>query len=824
MVSTSIMCEHCDRMFESPVALGRHEQALRSLVEGYSISAARSAFSAQEITHQYNSVRQLSADCSCTKNFTSQFPAARSFESYVNKARNSFVNAEGWRRTLIETAAGLNRTGVFRSVLDIIRHEVALSGGPSCVIPPTPRTWNGKVVRSCPVDSESLLSYYSARTTQIPIIAIDIYADSTTLARSGAQSACLLRCRIVNVRGRSVDWHDFGIAPHMLSIPALSNSKMAEQRVLLWHRFLFLALKDATVASRVRFAVHGTIHLLRPHGEPPELRDPANDDDVYRAQMSRTRVRERHVFNTVSRQLIVSRSTQTQSGLEPVHTRDEITFAKRYLRRVSATHIPPALAAVHRLGSEPFQLCRCIAFDKLHCVDLGVGRLLPDFAFVAFASPQYNLASYRIHANMTRAIRRNIIPFLWPVLLGLRPQKRPDDDAVLHAALLLNKFQELWRGVNMAEATGIRTDDDLDEIQRIAFEAGATISHALQLRISTKLHRLMHHASNHIRLFGCTRNGDTDANETLHKQTKAAYNATNKQVDGLASQLLRVSFRNSNGSDPAHSVSSNCDVQLQANPHSPFDMPAIIAQLPDLVDNVSNDNALPAALAMTHAASYQKVWTLVHSIRFSEHLTWKSDQNSVLSVTAYAGENIRGTGRQFDAVQYRKGDSVYKGIIHMILQYAKKCRRAKVIVIRRLRSVQPHPHNKRPVNEFGHDRLAYCMRTDTAGDIVLDCVSSQSLYRILPVLRDMHDVSLRFSISHRVCDIPDTVDERMSARFFDVCGVERTALPGKIRPSRRDEKKRQHCHGLVTIGPWTGEQTTEDRHTVHGCPWTRADQ
>lgn len=89
----------------------------------------------------------------------------------------SFVNADNWRRALIYIAAGQNRKLVFQSIGFIVRDEVARTGSPSSVITSTPCTRNYQLTRYIPLDSDSMLSYYSTRTTQNPLIAIDIYAD-----------------------------------------------------------------------------------------------------------------------------------------------------------------------------------------------------------------------------------------------------------------------------------------------------------------------------------------------------------------------------------------------------------------------------------------------------------------------------------------------------------------------------------------------------------------------------------------------------------------------------------------------------------------------
>eukprot|EP00171_Calliarthron_tuberculosum_P009554 IDg9554t1 len=99
-------------------------------------------------------------------------------------------------------------------------------------------------------------------------------------------------------------------------------------------------------------------------------------------------------------------------------------------------------------------------------------------------------------------------PFFWVALIELQPDVHPDDDMVLQAALSMNYIQSLLR--------------------------------SLGIPISTKMHRLMRHTGQLIRMFGCARRGDTDQKEVLHKSTKTAYAGTNNHTDTVAKQLLNV--------------------------------------------------------------------------------------------------------------------------------------------------------------------------------------------------------------------------------------------------------------------------------------------
>lgn len=172
-------------------------------------------------------------------------------------------------------------------------------------------------------------------------------------------------------------------------------------------------------------------------------------------------------------------------------TRSETQLSKRYLKRLSANLIPPALTAFYGLGTKPYHLYSCVWFDKLHLIGLRVERLLPDMAFTRFARTSYNkgvisksalvricnqrfadltrayginvkpfpLNTADVHANMTGLLRRTITPFIRPVPLGMQPEVKPDEDNLLRAALLVDKFQRMWRGINDPWETRFRTGD-----------------------------------------------------------------------------------------------------------------------------------------------------------------------------------------------------------------------------------------------------------------------------------------------------------------------------------------------------------------------------
>lgn len=110
----------------------------------------------------------------------------------------------------------------------------------------------------------------------------------------------------------------------------------------------------------------------------------------------------------------------------------------------------------------------------------------------------------------------------------------------MQAALLLDRVQRVLRGINEDTTLAIRSIDRIGAIQKLCFEAGAKLSKALSVSVNTKIHRTMRHVKDHIITYGCIRRGETDNNETLHRNTKASYPATNHKLRTIGEQLVKV--------------------------------------------------------------------------------------------------------------------------------------------------------------------------------------------------------------------------------------------------------------------------------------------
>eukprot|EP00171_Calliarthron_tuberculosum_P002645 IDg2645t1 len=156
------------------------------------------------------------------------------------------------------------------------------------------------------------------------------------------------------------------------------------------------------------------------------------------------------------------------------------------------------------------------------------------------------------------------------------------------------------------------------------------------------------------------------------------------------------------------------------------------------------------ALSITHTTNDLKVWTLISQIKFNATFPWLTEEEHSeidLRQIAYAGKDINGCGPRYDAVEYRHTGSVYVGIIHLLLEV-------------------PHPDNKAVVEQFGHRRYEYTLTDETNGDVLLDCMSSTDVRRVLVVVRGYHDLTLRNSILTTESLVEDTPDERRLAKFL----------------------------------------------------------
>ncbi len=112
-------------------------------------------------------------------------------------------------------------------------------------------------------------------------------------------------------------------------------------------------------------------------------------NQIRNTQLSGRRHRCRNVSYTVQCQLRFARARLNAARRRSREEKLTLRKAREHLRAFSAMEFPPALAAFHGLGPKPFHLYSSIGFDKLHTVDLGVLRMIPDLTFTRLNSYPY---------------------------------------------------------------------------------------------------------------------------------------------------------------------------------------------------------------------------------------------------------------------------------------------------------------------------------------------------------------------------------------------------------------------------------------------------
>ncbi|CAN8063786.1 unnamed protein product [Agarophyton chilense] len=325
------------------------------------------------------------------------------FTSYVDNVRKWKVRNENWRQASIETSFGTNETGVFRSTLELMMEEVETAGGAASVQSFTANNKQNERRYSAPWNSRMIGKYSQNNGPNVVIVAIDLYCDGTILSKSGSQNVSTLRVRFNNLKGRSNEWHEVGIAPCVDSNGTEHSAlELRRERLQLFQRFLFLALKDLIDASNAGIVAGDAILLSRicmvVADQPQEsaffclknadsykdctlcempfkrsAEDPEFVDPVV-AQTSAMNFPSRDVSKTIQYQLIAAR--QRLQNAKPKRSLNEnekqnLDNARIYWRDRSAHEFPPALAAFQGLGSFPFLLYETIAFDTLHVIGSG---------------------------------------------------------------------------------------------------------------------------------------------------------------------------------------------------------------------------------------------------------------------------------------------------------------------------------------------------------------------------------------------------------------------------------------------------------------------
>lgn len=321
----------------------------------------------------------------------------------------------------------------------------------------------------------------------------------------------------------------------------------------------------------------------------------------------------------------------------------------------SFSELPPILAAVHGLGTEPFLLYKSIAFDSLHAIDLGILRLFTETCFqhfgakvnfttiptsqcIAVANSRLRLVPRGVHlskvslflgkttdqlAAITGLIRRQSCPFLWTFVLGLNTKLTPDCDPLFQAVLELNDIHCKLLGVNEDLYSMHRTEVWIHKLQQQFFNLGTTLTQLFHRPVNTKLHRVMRHIEDHLLSFGTLRWGATDKNETQHKHLTLDYRSTNRRPDSLAVQLLKNGYADDLDIDEYDQ--QNIVTLSATSTSTPHVSVSITTSIQELNTSRSFSRRIDKTLSLKYSRNKHLVWSVLTHNTLQNKIPWALD-------------------------------------------------------------------------------------------------------------------------------------------------------------------------------------------------------
>lgn len=136
-------------------------------------------------------------------------------------------------------------------------------------------------------------------------------------------------------------------------------------------------------------------------------------------------------------------------------------------------------------------------------------------------------------------------------------------------------------------------------------------------------------------------------------------------------------------------------------------------------------------------------------------------------------------GAHFDNVEYVFINEVHIGMLLLIVETVHRHSRVKVAIVRWLRITEPHPANVRVVSRFRPTRYEYDFLPDSNSDIGLQCVFPSEIKLRVPIVPDMHALSILHSYSIVPNELPETATVLRNEKKLLLRGVQITALPPK---------------------------------------------
>lgn len=534
-----------------------------------------------------------------------------------------------------------------------------------------------------------------------------------------------------------------------------------------------------------------------------------SDDDIRRRQLHQSPAPTRCLSIVLAQLALSSDVMNRRYKTNKFKTTDTTTLKQMdvYLQRQSASPFPPCLAAMYGLGTKPFRLYKCIAFDRLHVFDLGVLRVVADEAYKYFSNAFHSkmpmttaltIANQRLldiprcaklprvklfgtssgqkSSGMTGKIRRDLCPFMWYSVLGLS-KHQPDDDPLLQLYLLADSISSQLSAYNQNIHEKGMTEDNINSLQEQCFVFTKASCDLLEIPVNTKEHRLMHHVRDHLMDFGMIVFGSTSFNERMHKRYKQVYRNTNKHLHNLSSQLIANlrEMQCAEHSNVDHLVSPGnvmkpCNRACICMQHDSCytqqvdDAQTIVEQHCDISSRLNY-------LFTYKSKSLRRTWKELSRLTLDMKIDWMEngtedeyvyDKRFTVHRRRVTNESVRN-----DAVVYEHDGVRRVGLVQSIIQNSTyTCRRN--LIIRRLRQIKPDDGNRKLTDTFGHLRYMYHLTHE--GNVMLDLVPSYDIRCPCVIVLDPIWHANIYGIRTRLTPSKEDDYESRKSKFFLVNG------------------------------------------------------
>ncbi len=176
-----------------------------------------------------------------------------------------------------------------------------------------------------------------------------------------------------------------------------------------------------------------------------------------------------------------------------------------------------------------------------------------------------------------------------------------------------------------------------------------------------------------------------------------------------------------------------------------------------------------------HSTSHNPLWIPMREVTIVPKLT---GGQSSRQLRKYYTPVKTSTGLLYAVMQYSTLQGIYSepsfGILQALFKYSGHGG-LKVALVRVLEETAPDAGNERVVYDHGNKRFKY--KISTLGDVQMELVNITDITRLAMIVPDTYDIAVRHGLRASISNLPDTLEERLLSRFFNVLSFQFTSFP-----------------------------------------------